>query len=45
MSEEHSPLEDCRWIVELCSRVFVSVICLLENRAYETVPVTLAQSA
>ena len=27
MQEEHSPLEDCRWIARLCSRVFMSVIC------------------
>ena len=42
---EHSPLEDCRWIARLCSRVFMSVICLAENQVYQTIPGALAESA
>ena len=45
MEEEHRPLEDCRWIARLCSRVFMSVICLAENQVYQTIPGAFAESA
>ncbi len=45
LQEAHSPEEDCRWIVQICSRVFASVICLMESRTYQTAPAWLAKSA